>query len=168
MSTLLALEAEADLAIAQAWREALAEKLAWRGAGASQIEDLLLAMSEIFANIVLHAQPPARHIGLRLEEAEGRLRLVLEDDGGPFLDFAERAAKACAAGEVEDNLEEAHGRGLKILLRLFPKGHYQAKSASQARNRFLVECAAPIPVAAHPQRPIRTPSQLTRPRRGRN
>lgn len=151
MSALLALEAEADLAIAQAWREALAERLARRGAGASQTEDLLLAMSEIFANIVLHAQPPARRIRLRLDEAEGRLRLALEDDGGPFLDFAERVAKACQAGEAEDDLNEAHGRGLKILLRLFPGCRYQARDASQACNRFLVECAAPAPISArHP------------------
>jgi anti-sigma regulatory factor (Ser/Thr protein kinase) len=141
MSLWLALEAEADLAVAQGWRDALAAILAQRRVSADQADGLLLAMSEIFANIVLHAQPSARQIRLRLEEAEGRLRLSLEDDGGPFLDFAERAAQACQ--ETQDDLSEAHGRGLKILLRLFPDCRYQAKGAGLARNRFRVECAAP-------------------------
>lgn len=53
----------------------------------SRRNDLLLAVSEAFTNIVRHGAPSPRAIKLKITRAPKMLRLCLIDDGGAFLGF---------------------------------------------------------------------------------
>ncbi|SCK26770.1 Anti-sigma regulatory factor (Ser/Thr protein kinase) [Streptomyces sp. WMMB 714] len=99
-------------------REFAARALAEWCAGA-RTDDVLLCVSELAANAVLHGVPPGRgyRLSLLLEPAAGRLRVEV-DDSGPGLSLVRERR----AGD-----EDAGGRGLLLVSALADKWGVDAR-----------------------------------------
>ncbi|OYX13966.1 MAG: hypothetical protein B7Z15_05485, partial [Rhizobiales bacterium 32-66-8] len=106
-------------------------------------DEIVLAVAELAANAVRHAAEPPTHITLKAELEGILLRLTIEDDGGPFTDFATHWAKASLAGTGADGTS---GRGLAL--------------ARSALDRVQYLPGAPNRLVAHRQLARRRPQLL--------
>jgi anti-sigma regulatory factor (Ser/Thr protein kinase) len=68
-----------DLTAAQAARVHVADDLGRRGVPDAAADDVILVASELAANAIRHGSPPAL---LRLEYADGRVRVTVSNHGG--------------------------------------------------------------------------------------
>ena len=68
-----------DLTAAQAARAHVADDLGRRGVPDAAADDVILVASELAANAIRHGSPPAL---LRLEYADGRVRVTVSNHGG--------------------------------------------------------------------------------------
>ena len=68
-----------DLTAAQAARAHIADDLGRRGVPDAAADDVILVASELAANAIRHGSPPAL---LRLEYADGRVRVTVSNHGG--------------------------------------------------------------------------------------
>jgi anti-sigma regulatory factor (Ser/Thr protein kinase) len=68
-----------DLTAARAARAHVADDLARRGVPDAAADDVILVASELAANAIRHGSPPAL---LRLEYADGRVRVTVSNHGG--------------------------------------------------------------------------------------
>jgi anti-sigma regulatory factor (Ser/Thr protein kinase) len=90
-----------DLTAARAARAHVADDLGRRGVPDAAADDVILVASELAANAIRHGSPPAL---LRLEYADGRVRVTVSNHGGSpdprIMDAA---------------LDAGHGRGLAMV-----------------------------------------------------
>jgi sigma-B regulation protein RsbU (phosphoserine phosphatase) len=88
--TLLSMTVPAELSSIGNLRRSLSGSLKDRALPSGAINDLLLAVSELATNVVLHGRPPATMLQLVVDMQNDILRMCLTDDGGPFADFQDR------------------------------------------------------------------------------
>ncbi|MEU6404470.1 ATP-binding protein [Streptomyces sp. NPDC046985] len=88
-------------------------------------DDVLLCVSELATNAVLHGAPPGRGFALRLTQHEGAvLRVEVRDSGGGDVRTPESSAQASAESE--------HGRGLLLVAALAQKWGVQPRTPGKA------------------------------------
>jgi serine/threonine-protein kinase RsbW len=89
----------------------------------SLVSDVRLAVTELATNAVLHGDPKASELGLRIDLIGSALRIELRDDGGPFdgFDAAWKAARLKQPSPVMEG-----GRGLIITSNILHNPIYTA------------------------------------------
>lgn len=117
-------------------RAALQPVLARLGVAREIADGFLLALSEVAVNVVRHASPPAETIGVTLLRDGDCWVLDLDDDGEPFEAFDRTIAEADL-----DDLEAEDGRGLAIIVGMFPD-HAYVPGTGGARNRLRLRAPA--------------------------
>lgn len=111
-----------EMAAARELRDELSPLLERCGITAERVNDLLLAVSEAFTNIVRHGSPRPTFISVTLVREDAILRLTLEDDGGFFDAFETRLA--AAADPASTPLAEG-GMGLGLIAQLVSATDYR-------------------------------------------
>lgn len=111
-----------DLVAVRQVRDDMTAMLASLGLADQRANDLLLAISEAFTNIVRHGTPAPFYINLRVSTQVSTLQFVLEDDGGYFDGF--HSAIANAADPSMSPLAEG-GMGLGLIVQLVGGIDYQ-------------------------------------------
>jgi len=109
-------------------RKELSRRLAVLRLSDSVVCPLLLGLSEVLGNILIHSNPSPGFIGVRVDLVGSQLRLEITDDGGSFPDFVERVSRADAAGYLE--LSET-GRGLGLIRESLERLSYDAGSVNR-------------------------------------
>jgi anti-sigma regulatory factor (Ser/Thr protein kinase) len=138
---LLELESPASLTAASEWRAELAALWSRQRLDTEKLDDFKLALTEIVANVIQHAEPPARTLRLRLGLDGERLSMEIEDDGAPFADFETWFERARTNAETGCYPAAESGRGLFLLLNLFSCCEYLPKGANRSFNSFRVSLA---------------------------
>lgn len=122
-------------------RRALRRQFAQLRLGADIADEIVLAVAELAANLVTHADPPPKELFLEAMLDGIVLTVTIEDDGGPFADFDAQWARASLAGAA-DGLS---GRGLALARRALDRVSYErgppnrlVASRQLARRRPLV------------------------------
>lgn len=91
---------------------------------------ILLTLSEIGANTILHADPMPEQVTVRLGLQGASLSIDIEDDGGAFPDFD----GACARSLIkQDHLFAESGRGLAIIQSMVDSLTYEAGTPNRLR-----------------------------------
>jgi DNA-binding response OmpR family regulator/anti-sigma regulatory factor (Ser/Thr protein kinase) len=107
-----------------AWiRRALVNSLHDLGLPSDTTNEILLSISELATNVVLHGRPAATNIEVEVALDKLMLRASIADDGGAFGNFAE-AWSAAALGVVPHTAEG--GRGIALARHAFDSAEYSA------------------------------------------
>jgi len=120
----------ATLAASRDLRTDLCAALTARELAEQRVNDLLLAVTELFTNIVRHGDPVASAVTLRVTEADQGLEVALEDDGGHFDGL--QAALSNAGDPASEPLSEG-GMGLGLIAMLIGSVSYTRHGG---RNRL--------------------------------
>lgn len=75
-------------------------------------DDLQLIVAEVVTNVIRHANPPAKNIGIELALTGSTLRLEINDDAAPFEEFGERLERS--RRDVGD-IGATSGRGMSLV-----------------------------------------------------
>lgn len=91
---------------------------------------ILLTLSEIGANAILHAEPAPQQLTVRLSLQGASVSIDIEDDGGGF----DRFDAACARSLIrQDHLFAESGRGLAIIQAMVDSLSYQPGQPNRLR-----------------------------------
>ena len=131
-----------DLTTVRRVREDIAATLRMLPMSEQRINDLLLATSEAFTNIVRHSAPSPTFVSLSLSHQDANIRFVLEDDGGFFDGFDARLANA--VDPATSPLTEG-GMGIGLIAQLVGGIDYRRIGAT---NRL--SFAEPVAVSRRP------------------
>ena len=111
-----------DLAESRQVRDDLVAALAPLELTDQRVNDLLLAISEAFTNVVRHGSPPPTRVSIRIRTMPGELCFEISDDGGHFDGFD--AAVAAASDPSLSPLAEG-GMGLGLITQLVGSLEYR-------------------------------------------
>lgn len=123
MPPVLQLEIESRLEAIPRARDEASRWLAGQGAFAGAGYLAGLAIEELATNCIKYGydHPPGHRIGIRVEFADGELRLSVEDDGRPFNPLDRPAPDVTLPAEARP----MGGLGLHLLRRLFDRLEYR-------------------------------------------
>jgi sigma-B regulation protein RsbU (phosphoserine phosphatase) len=117
------------------------------------VDELTLVVAEITTNIIMHSQPAATWIAVRLSVAGAVFKLTIEDDGGPFSNFDEIAYQ-----DLGLSMQATSGRGLPLVRSVLdaqnyvqgPPNRFEGERAIiKSRPKFLIIENEPAPLEAH-------------------
>jgi CheY-like chemotaxis protein/anti-sigma regulatory factor (Ser/Thr protein kinase) len=107
-----------------AWiRKALSRCLADLRLASDIANEVLLSVSELATNVVLHGRPPATTLEVEVTLEKLMLRVGLIDDGGPFNGFADAWSTASLAAIPQSAVG---GRGIALARDFLDSADYQA------------------------------------------
>jgi len=99
---------------------------------ADLLNDVVLAVTELATNAVVHATRPPANVGVRIDLIGASLRIEISDDGAPFADFDSAWATAARKDIVASGF---NGLGLALANALLRDVHY-APGVDGGFNRF--------------------------------
>jgi anti-sigma regulatory factor (Ser/Thr protein kinase) len=111
--------------------------------------EVLLAVSELATNVVLHGSPSPRRLDLEARARGPWLHLTLVDDGGPFADFE---ARLRAAEHHDLAASESSGLGLPLVADALPRLRYQPGPPNVLRAWRRLTMRLPTAVLVEPDR----------------
>ncbi|MEP9377046.1 SpoIIE family protein phosphatase [Aquabacter sp. CN5-332] len=121
-------------------RKALRRQFAQLRLGADVADEIVLAVAELAANLVTHADPPPRELALEAVLDGIVLTITIEDDGGPFSEFDARWARASLAGAADG----MSGRGLALARRALDRVTYVQGPPNRLTIRRLLARRRPL------------------------
>lgn len=96
------------------------------------MNDVMLAVTELATNAVVHAAAPPANIGVRIDLIGASLRIEISDDGAPFADFERKWAAAARKDIVASGF---NGLGLALANALLRDVQYEPGGEGRM-NRF--------------------------------
>ncbi|MEA1937561.1 MAG: SpoIIE family protein phosphatase [Pseudomonadota bacterium] len=111
-----------DMTASRHLRKVVGSQLMTQGLERGRSDRILLALTEIVNNLMKHSSPQPDLITVRISRAKSRLRLLVTDNGGPFLNFYSKARESAVLTKTGEPAES--GLGLGIISSLFPDHSY--------------------------------------------
>ncbi len=125
--TYMSYNCAATLTEVAALRRWLQQKLEQHGIPTRDRETFLTAISELAVNAIKHPQPPARELQASVNVSAGHINVELRTDAASF---SNRNALLSSAKNLETIDPFARsGRGLLIVIKLFPQIEYRHRNA---------------------------------------